>query len=54
MASILQLLKKPRRQFHRFGLRRIAMLVTMSDTEKREQLEHDPHVNVVMQERCPK
>jgi hypothetical protein len=54
LASILQLLKKPRRQFHRFGLRRIAMLVTMSDTEKREQLEHDPHVNVVMQERCPK
>jgi hypothetical protein len=34
-------------------LRRIAMPVTMSDTEKREQLEHDHHVDVVMQERCP-
>ena len=29
------------------------MPVTMSDTEKREQLEHDPRVDVVMQERCP-
>ena len=27
------------------------MPVTMSDTEKREQREHDPHVNVVMQEK---
>ena len=29
------------------------MPVTMSDTEKREQLEHGPHVEMVMQERCP-
>jgi hypothetical protein len=42
------------RKFHRFGLRRIAMPVTMSNTEKKEQLEHDPHINVVIQERCPK
>ena len=30
------------------------MPVTMSDTEKREQLEHDPPVKVVRQERCPR
>jgi uncharacterized membrane protein YqjE len=43
LANILQMLRKSRRQFHRFGLRRIAMPVTMSDTEKKEPLEHDPH-----------
>jgi apolipoprotein N-acyltransferase len=30
----LQILKKVRRQFHRVGLRRSAMPVTMSDTER--------------------
>ena len=29
------------------------MPVTMSDTDKSERLEHDPHVDVVMHERCP-
>jgi hypothetical protein len=29
------------------------MPVTMSDTEKKEQLEHDPHVEVVRQEGWP-
>jgi len=42
VVSFLQTLKKPRQQFHRFGLRRIAMPITMSDTE------HDPCVDVVM------
>jgi len=29
------------------------MPVTMSDTEKREQLKCDPHIEVVMEDRCP-
>ena len=42
LASILQLLKKPRRRFHRFGLRRIGIPITMSDTEKKVQPHQRP------------
>ena len=42
VVSFLQMLKKPRQKSHRFGLGRVVMPSTMSDTE------HEPRVNFVM------